>query len=542
MKRRDFLLTSVLSAVGLSLPACKQSPVSGNSNHASYSNFELSEATIQELQEKLQSGELTSEQIVRLYLNRIKQLDKDGPMLNAIIEVNGDAVHIARQLDEERSLGKVRGPLHGIPVLLKENIDTADQMITSAGSLALANHRAGKDAFIVTQLRAAGAVILGKTNLSEWANFRSTNSSSGWSSRGGQTRNPYVLDRTPCGSSSGSAVAVAANLAPLAVGTETDGSIVCPSGINGIVGIKPTVGLLSRSGIIPISESQDTAGPMARTVRDAALLLTVMAGEDQADAATAKRPGQTNIYLNFDDNVLSGARIGYLSEMVAFDKRVASLMNEVVVALEGKGADVIEIGLPSSVKELGQYEWTVLLCEFKDGIERYLRAHPACGFQSLKELIEYNELNSDKVMPWFEQEVFEAANATKGLDDPKYVEAKKKCKELSQTKGIDQLMADYKLDALMGPTNGPAWCIDYVNGDNFGGGSSQLAAVAGYPSITVPAGAIKGLPIGVSFFGLPWTESRLIQIAHLYEKISHNRLIPTFVKQLTAEDLAIKPS
>jgi amidase len=405
-------------------------------------------------------------------------------------------------------------------------------MVTSAGSLALANHRATKDAFIVTRLREAGAVILGKANLSEWANFRSTNSSSGWSSRGGQTRNPYVLDRTPCGSSSGSAVAVSANLAPLAVGTETDGSIVCPSGINGIVGIKPTVGLLSRNGIIPISESQDTAGSMARTVTDAALLLMAMTGIDEKDAATLNQPGQETMYLNFDDNVLSGARIGYLNESAAFDKRVAYIMNEVLESLKEKGAEVVEVQLPEVVKTLGQYEWTLLLCEFKHGIEQYLQSHPDCGFRSLEELIDFNKKNADMVMPWFEQEIFEAANSTEGITGDDYREAKEKCIELSRVKGIDALINEHKLDVLMAPTNGPAWCIDYVNGDNFGGGSSQLAAVSGYPSITVPAGNIKGLPVGVSFFGLPWTESRIIQIAHLYEKISQKRMEPTFVKQL----------
>ncbi len=533
MKRRDFLLSSVLSTVGLSIFSC-QNAARHAKQPANWSgdDFELSEVTIVELQEMMKAGEMTSEELVQLYLKRIEIVDKGESKLNAIIEVNADALEIARELDEERKSGKIRGILHGIPVILKDNIDTADQMVTSAGSLAFANHRAKKDAFVVKQLREAGLVILGKANLSEWANFRSGNSSSGWSSRGGQTRNPYVLDRTPCGSSSGSAVAVTANLAPLAIGTETDGSIVCPSGINGIVGIKPTVGLVSRSGIIPISASQDTAGPMARTVADAAILLSAMTGVDKADSATGHSPAGTDVYLNFDDSVLEGARIGYLSERSAFDKRVEVIMEEVVEKLKGKGADVVEVKLPDTLKSLGQYEWTLLLCEFKDGLEKYLKSHPDCGFQTLGELIEFNKKNSDKVMPWFEQEIFEAANATKGLDDAKYNEAREKCLELSRRKGIDQLMAEHKLDALMAPTNGPAWCIDYVNGDNTGGGSSQLAAVSGYPSITVPAGHIKGLPVGVSFFGLPWTESRLIQIAHLYEKVSKKRIRPQFIKSL----------
>ncbi|MCU4156654.1 amidase [Carboxylicivirga sp. A043] len=528
MKRRNFLQSSILASLGLSVAACQTNNKAPVNEEAFVDDFQLSEVTVAELQQKMKSGDLTSERIVQLYLKRIVQLDQSGPKTNAVVEVNPDALLIASALDAERKEGKVRGPLHGIPVIIKENIDTADKMITSAGSMALGNHKAQTDAFIVQKLREAGAVLLGKANLSEWANFRSTKSSSGWSSRGGQTRNPYVLDRTPCGSSSGSAVAVSANLAPLAIGTETDGSIVCPSGINGVVGIKPTVGLLSRSGIIPISESQDTAGPMARTVTDAAILLSALTGIDATDEKTKAQPADPAVYLNFDDTVLEGATIGYLSKTSAFDKRVSSIMNEVVEVLKSKGADVIDITVSDEVNQLGQYEWTILLCEFKEGIEKYLASHPECGFQTLSELIDFNKKNESKIMPWFEQEIFELANETKGLDDPKYNEAKKVCVELSRKQGIDKLMNEHKLDAIIAPTNGPAWSIDYVNGDNFGGGSSQLAAVSGYPSITVPAGNIKGLPIGVSFFGKPWTESRLIQIAHLYEKASHKRLKPEF--------------
>ncbi|MBK3516555.1 amidase [Carboxylicivirga marina] len=532
MKRRDFLQSSVLVGLGLSVTACNNANKTGSENPPFIDDFELSEITVAELQQKLKSGELSSQQIVQLYLKRIEAIDKSGPKVNSIIEVNKEALLIAKVLDDERKSGKVRGPLHGIPVVIKDNIDTADAMVTSAGSLALTNHRAKKDAFIVTKLREAGAIILAKTNLSEWANFRSSNSSSGWSSRGGQTRNPYVLDRTPCGSSSGSAVAVSANLTPLAIGTETDGSIVCPSGINGVVGIKPTVGLLSRSGIIPISESQDTAGPMARTVTDAALLLTALTGIDAADDKTKHQPSEPAVYLNFDDTVLEGACIGYLSESSAFDKRVSLIVDEVVDVLKKKGADVVEVAVSDETKGLWKYEWTVLICEFKDGLEKYLQSHPECGFNTLAELIEFNKKNTEKIMPWFEQEIFEAANETDALNDEKYKEAKAKCIELSRKQGIDKLIDEHKLDALMAPTNGPAWSIDYVNGDNFGGGSSQLAAISGYPSITVPAGNIKGLPIGVSFFGKPWTESRLIQIAHLYEKVSQKRLKPDFVNSL----------
>ena len=532
MKRRDFLQSTLLAGAGLSLQACQTNNKTQPGKEAFKDDFQLSEYTVAQLQASMKSGELSARQIVQLYLKRIEQLDQSGPGINAIVEINPDALAIADNLDDERKQGQVRGPLHGIPVIIKENIDTADKMITSAGSLALAKHIAAEDAFVIKKLREAGAVIIGKANLSEWANFRSTKSSSGWSSRGGQTRNPYVLDRTPCGSSSGSAVAVSANLTPLAIGTETDGSIVCPSGINGVVGIKPTVGLLSRTGIIPISESQDTAGPMARTVTDAALLLTALTGVDKKDEKTLAQPSGQAVYLNFDDTVLQGARIGYLSQSSAFDKRVSSIMNEVVGVLKSKGADVVEVSTPDEVDQLWKYEWTVLTCEFKDGLQKYLKLHPECGFNSLEELIQFNKNNSDKVMPWFDQEIFEVANETDGLSDPKYKEAKEKCQELSRTKGIDQLIKANNLDALMAPTNGPAWSIDYINGDNFGGGSSQLAAVSGYPSITVPAGNVKGLPIGVSFFGLPWTESRLIQIAHLYEKVSNKRIKPGFIESL----------
>ncbi|WP_430814401.1 amidase [Carboxylicivirga sp. RSCT41] len=532
MKRRHFLQSSILAGLGLSITACQKSETKKVSEQVANDDFILSEATVSDLQNKMKSGELSSRRIVELYLQRIEQVDQSGAGLNSVIELNKDALTIADKLDEERGNGRLRGPLHGIPVIIKENIDTADNMVTSAGSMALAKHIAKDDAFIIKKLREAGAVLLGKANLSEWANFRSTNSSSGWSSRGGQTRNPYVLDRTPCGSSSGSAVSVSANLAPLAIGTETDGSIVCPSGINGVVGIKPTVGLLSRTGIIPISESQDTAGPMARTVTDAALLLAALAGVDEKDDKTMLQPDQPAVYLNFDDTVLEGARIGYLSESSAFDSRVSGIIDEVVGVLSDKGAEVIEVKASDEIKQLGRYEWTVLICEFKDGIEKYLQSHPECGYSSLQELIQFNNDNADGVMPWFEQEIFEAANETKGLSDENYKEAKEKCLELSRNLGIDSLMDEYKLDALMAPTNGPAWAIDYVNGDNFGGGSSQLAAVSGYPSITVPAGNIKGLPIGVSFFGKPWTESRLIQIAHLYEKVSQKRIKPAFIKSL----------
>ncbi|MBS2097029.1 amidase [Carboxylicivirga linearis] len=532
MKRRHFILNSLLAGVALGVNACKpggkkvSEPIDGDLQ----SSFELDEISVQELQVKMQKGEFTSKQITNLYINRIKTIDH--LKTNAVVEINPDAVAIAEVLDKERQEGKVRGPLHGIPVLIKDNINTGDKMITSAGSLAFIDHSASKDAFIIEKLREAGMVLLGKTNLSEWANFRSTNSSSGWSGRGGQTRNPYVLDRTPCGSSSGSAVAVSANFAPIAIGTETDGSIVCPSGINGIVGIKPTVGTWSRSGIIPISESQDTAGPMGKSVKDAALLLRALVAKDNDDAATQKQPDNFGIYLNFDEYALQGSRIGYLKSLAGFDKRVSAIMDEVVSTLKDKGADVVEVDMGDELNSLGQYEWTVLLCEFKDGVNKYLAAHPELPYKSLSDLIAFNKKNSKAEMPWFEQEIMEMSDQTNGLDDEKYMDAIKKCRELSQNKGIDKLIDSNKLDALMAPTNGAAWVIDFVNGDNFGGGSSQLAAISGYPSVTVPAGDIKGLPIGVSFFGKAWTESRLIQLSHAYEVASKKRIVPEFKTSL----------
>nr|WP_321407561.1 amidase [uncultured Carboxylicivirga sp.] len=535
MKRRHFILSSMMAGAALGINACKPKGqgLEEESKSDVTNKFDLEEITVQDLQNKMTEGELTSEQITQLYINRIKKLDQ--VKTKAVVELNPDALMIAQELDKERKEGKVRGPLHGIPVLIKDNINTGDKMVTSAGSLAFISHKASNDAFIINQLRESGMVLLGKTNLSEWANFRSTNSSSGWSGRGGQTRNPYVLDRTPCGSSSGSAVAVSANLAPLAIGTETDGSIVCPSGINGIVGIKPTVGAWSRSGIIPISESQDTAGPMARTVKDAALLLRALVGKDDADEATKKQPDNFGIYLNFDEFALEGSRIGYLKQVSAFDTRVSAIMDEVVQTLKDKGADVIEVETDDELKQLGQHEWTVLQCEFKDGINKYLAAHPVLPYKTLTDLIEFNKKNASKEMPWFEQEIFELCDQTNGLEDEKYKESIKKCKELSQAKGIDKLVDKYKLDALMAPTNGSAWVIDFVNGDNFKGGSSQLAAVSGYPSVTVPAGDIKGLPIGVSFFGKAWTESRLIQLSYAYELASKKRIVPAFKTSLLDE-------
>ncbi|MCU4173697.1 amidase [Carboxylicivirga sp. N1Y90] len=536
MKRRHFILNTILGGAAIGLHSCSSNETKDEGNSKTAQSFVLEEMNVPELQKLIKNGTYSSEKITQLYIQRIKNIDHAGINLRSVIEINPDAILIAQELDKERAEGKTRGPLHGIPVLIKENIDTGDKQITSAGSVALSSHKAKTDAFIVEQLRAAGMVLLGKTNLSEWANFRSTNSSSGWSSRGGQTRNPYVLDRTPCGSSAGSAVAISANLAPLAIGTETDGSIVCPSGINGVVGIKPTVGLWSRSGIIPISHSQDTAGPMGKSVLDAALLLQALTAKDEHDKASQAQPDELNIYLNFDRNTINSARIGYMKQYSAFDKRVAKIMDETISKLEEAGAIIVDIDNHEEANEIGQYEWTVLLYEFKDGINNYLKSHPEIPINSLSELITFNKENHKAAMPWFSQEILEMANETSDLNDKKYLEAKKLCKELAQDKGIDKLIETHQLDALMAPTNGPAWTIDYVNGDNFKGGSSTLAAVSGYPSVTVPAGNILGLPIGVSFFGKAWTESRLIQIAHVYEQASKQRIVPTFKTSLLDEE------
>jgi amidase len=409
--------------------------------------------------------------------------------------------------------------LHGIPVLIKDNIDTGDQMQTTAGSLALVGSPAPDDAFIVKKLRDAGAVLLGKTNLSEWANFRSAKSSSGWSGRGGQVRNPFCLDRSPCGSSSGTGAAVSANLCAIGIGTETDGSIVCPSGINGIVGIKPTLGLWNGDGIIPISHSQDTAGPMARTVADAAILLGLLAEKNQ------------DYSQSLDIGGLKNARIGIAADFFEFHSGVDKLMAEAIQKMKDSGAVIIENLKLENRKEWGDLEWKVLLSEFKADLNAYLKTRPGLKVQSLADLIEFNKQNADTELKWFGQEIFEEAEKTKGLDDPKYIQALAKAKELSQ-KGIEKLMDQHQLDALIAPTNGPTWTIDWVNGDHFGGGSSEPAAISGYPNITVPVGYIAGLPVGISFFGRAWSEPTLIKLAYAYEQSTKHRKVPGFVKSI----------
>lgn len=488
---------------------------------------DFTEANIADLHDRMQRGEVTSEDLVSWHLERIETIDRSGPALRSIIEINPDALSIARSLDREWRASGPRGPLHGIPVVLKANIDTADQMITSAGSLALAEHVPPEDAFIVKRLRDAGAVILGKANLSEWANFRSTRSSSGWSSIGGQTRNPYDPARSPCGSSSGSAVAVAANLTVVSVGTETDGSVVCPAGINGIVGIKPTLGLVSRSGIIPIAHSQDTAGPMARSVRDAAILLTAMTGVDADDAATVDAEIHHDYSANLTADGLRGKRIGVIRSYhgAGSNPYVDELLENSVAVFEDRGAEVVD-DIEIDTASMRDAEYEVLLYEFKTDLNAYL-ASSGAPVGSLADAIAFNDAHEDSVMPFFGQEIFNEAEAKGPLTDDAYVEALAKSKRIARA-GIDRALDDHDLDALVVPTNGPAWMIDHANGDAYNIGSSSLAAVSGYPNITVPAGFVSELPIGLSFVGSAWNEKQLIEIAYAFEQATGARRAPEF--------------
>ena len=535
MKRRSFLTTATLASAGLTtllVTGCTSSTKKNEDStpiEDSTETFELDEETIGSLREKLTSGKYTSEQLVQLYLKRIEAIDKKGPKLNSIIEINPDAVTIAIAMDKELKAGKSRGPLHGIPVLIKDNIDTADKMQTTAGSLAMAGNIASKDAFVVKKLREAGAIIIGKTNLSEWANFRSTQSCSGWSSRGGQTKNSYILDHNPCGSSAGSGTAVSANLCVVAVGTETDGSIVCPASVNGIVGIKPTVGLVSRSGIIPISKTQDTAGPMARTVTDAAILLGVMAAVDQDDAVTLESKGKAQKdYTTFlDVNALKGRRIGIEKKPQGNNKYINALLDDAINLLKKQGAVIIEIDYIEKFDAFGQAEFEVLQYEFKAGLNNYLATSNA-KVKTLKEVIDFNSSNEDKTMPYFRQETLESSEAKKGLDDKKYLEALTLSFEGS--KGVlKAVFEENKLDAICGITMGPACSIDMMYGDRWGSYSlTSPAAASGYPHITVPNGMVYDLPVGLSFFGTPYTEEKLIGLGYAYEQASKKRIKPAF--------------
>ncbi|HEY7096134.1 MAG TPA: amidase [Terriglobales bacterium] len=493
--------------------------------------FELDELSIGDLQAAMTAGKHTASSLAELYLGRIAQIDQKGVMLKSVIEVNPDAISIALNLDRERKQKGSRGPLHGIPILIKDNIDTGDKMQTTAGSLALVGRPVAKDAYVVQKLREAGVVILGKTNLSEWANIRSNHSSSGWSGRGGQTKNPYALDRNPCGSSSGSGAATAANLCAVAVGTETDGSVICPSSVNGLVGIKPTLGLVSRSGIIPIAHSQDTAGPMARSVKDAAILLGAMAGTDPSDKATAGAASKLSPdYTKFlDPNGLRGARLGVARKYFGSNDAVDRAINKMIDAMKQLGAVIID---PADLPSHGKFddtEFTVLLYELRADLNAYLAARNDAPVKTLEEVIAFNERNRDREMPYFGQEVFIRAQAKGPLTDKEYLDAIEANHRLSRTEGIDAVMDKFNLDAIVAPSGSPAWLTDLISGDHGGGESSNAAAVAGYPNITVPAGMVFGLPIGISFFGRAWSESKLVKIAYGFEQAIKARRPPQFL-------------
>lgn len=494
----------------------------------------MPEMTILELQHAMEAGELTARAIAEQYLERIESLDSHGPMIRSVIEINPDALAIADALDEERRAGNVRGSLHGIPILLKDNIGTHDRMMTTAGSLALEGSIAPQDAFIVERLRAAGAVILGKTNLSEWANFRGKRSVSGWSSRGGLTRNPYALDRSACGSSSGSGAAVAANFCAAAIGTETDGSIVCPSQTNGIVGLKPTLGLLSRSGIIPLAHSQDTPGPMTRTVADAAILLGALTGVDKRDSATraSKRFALTDYTPFLDANGLKGARIGVARKMAGKNARILEIFETGLDVLRQLGAVIIDPADVPNHDKFNKTEEEVLHYEFKADLNRYLALlGPGAPVRTVQEVIAFNEENKARVMPYFGQEHFTTAQKKGPLTSKAYRAALAKNHRLTRKEGIDAVMRRHRLDALVVPSGGPAWLIDLVNGDsiNWDVDSTSVPAVAGYPHITVPAGYIFGLPVGFSFFGKAWSEPKLIQFAYAFEQATKVRREPGFL-------------
>ncbi len=509
------------------------------SSVAKVKDFELDEVTIDEMQKAFKLGHYTSQALTHRYLQRIDEIDKAGPMVNSIIEANPDAIQIASELDVERKAKGVRGPLHGIPILIKDNIDTADNMSTTAGSLALVGSHVASDAFVVAQLRKAGAVIMGKTNLSEWANIRCSHSTSGWSGRGGLTRNPYALDRNPCGSSSGTGAGVSANLAVAGVGTETDGSVVCPSSANGLAGLKPTVGLISRSGIIPISHSQDTAGPMARTVRDVAILLGAMAGADTTDAGTAdpQRKAFPDYTKFLDPAGLKGARVGVVRKYFGFNDAVDALMETLLGEMKQAGAEIID---PADIPTIGKFddtELTVMLYELKADLEAYLARRSDCPVKNLKGVIEFNEHHRDREMPYFGQDLFVKAQEKGPLSSKEYVDALASNHRLSRTEGIDFVMDKFKLDALVAPTGGPAWLTDLINGDHVAGGSSSAAAVAGYPNINVTAGYISGLPVGISFFGRAWSEPTLLKIAYSFEQLTKARKKPRFLPTI---DISMK--
>ena len=528
--RRDFLRSGLATGMGGALAL--RVPYETGASYSLPSSYELDEVTISELHEGLKSGRFSVRSVVEKYLDRIEKIDKGGPAINSVIELNPDALQIAETLDQELKDKGPRGPLHGIPILVKDNVDTADRMLTTAGSLALVGARPAKDAFLVQRLRQSGAIILGKSNPSEWANIRSSHATSGWSGRGGLTRNPYALDRNPCGSSSGSGAAVSANLCAAAVGTETDGSIVCPSSANGIVGIKPTVGLISRSGVIPISHTQDTAGPMCRSVRDAALVLTALAGIDSGDSATAFSAGHiSSDYSQFCvPDGLRGARIGVVRNLFGFSDMVDALMDQALDVMRKQGAILVDPAKIDSISKIGENEFTVFLYELKADLNAYLaRLGPGAPVHTLEDVIEFNNRHREKEMPYFGQDTFLKAQAKGTLEEKEYLEALDKCRQFAAKDGIDAVSQQLQLDAFVAPTSGPAWISDLLNGDNGLGGSSTAAAVAGYPHITLPVGFIFGLPVGISFFGRAWSEPMLIKIAYAFEQASKTRKPPRFL-------------
>ena len=535
--RRLFLRTALVGGAAATmtrfypaLGAARDIPSAGSASDVK--PFELDEITISDLQDGMRSGKFTARSLVEKYSARIEEIDKNGPAINCVIELNPDAVSIADSLDEERKARGPRGLLHGVPVLIKDNIDTADKMMTTAGSLALVGSKPTQDSYVAQRLRAAGAVILGKTNLSEWANIRSSHSTSGWSGRGGLTKNPYALDRNPCGSSSGTGAGISANLCAVGIGTETDGSIVCPASSNGLAGIKPTVGLVSRSGIIPISHSQDGAGPMCRTVRDAAILLGALTGVDPQDSATSASQGRslTNYAQFCDSNGLRGARIGIARKYFGFNDAVDGLMEQSLDVMRKQGATLVD---PADIETFGKFdesELLVFMYELKADLNAYLaRLGPNAPVHTLKDIIDFNDRNRQKEMPYFGQDLFLKAEAKGPLSEKAYLDALEKNHQLTRTEGIDATMDKYHLDAIVAPTGGPAWLTDLVNGDHVAGGSSNAAAVAGYPNINVTAGFISSLPVGISFFGRAWSEATLIRIAFAFEQATKARQTPRFL-------------